>query len=62
MMGAAKMVLDTGKHPDQLKDEVCSPAGTTIVGVKTLEDKGLRSAIIAAVDNTVAKSREMSRH
>ena len=62
MLGAAKMVLDTGKHPDQLKDEVCSPAGTTIVGVKTLEDKGLRSAMIAAVDNTVAKSREMSRH
>jgi pyrroline-5-carboxylate reductase len=60
--GAAEMILKTGKHPEQLKDEVCSPAGTTIVGVKTLEDKGLRSAIIAAVDNTVAKSREMSRH
>lgn len=60
MLGAAKMVLETGKHPDQLRDEVCSPAGTTIVGVKTLEDRGLRSAVISAVDNTIAKSREMS--
>lgn len=60
MLGAAKMVLETGKHPDILRDEVCSPAGTTIVGVKTLEDYGLRSAMISAVDNTIAKSREMS--
>ncbi|MBQ8373005.1 MAG: pyrroline-5-carboxylate reductase, partial [Candidatus Methanomethylophilaceae archaeon] len=62
MLGAAKMVLETGKHPDVLRDEVCSPAGTTIVGVKTLEDLGLRSAMIAAVDNTIEKSREMSRN
>lgn len=60
MLGAAKMVLETGKHPDQLRDEVCSPAGTTIVGVRTLEDYGLRSAVIAAVDNTISKSRDMS--
>lgn len=60
MLGAAKMVLDTGKHPDVLKDEVCSPGGTTIEGVRALEDNGLRSAMIAAVDETVAKSRKMS--
>jgi pyrroline-5-carboxylate reductase len=61
MLGSAKMVLETGKHPDQLKDEVCSPAGTTIVGVKILEDLGMRSAMASAVDGTIAKSREMSQ-
>lgn len=61
MLGAAKMVLETGKHPDQLRDEVCSPGGTTIVGVKILEDLGLRSAMASAVDGTIEKSRQMSR-
>ncbi|MBR2254775.1 MAG: pyrroline-5-carboxylate reductase [Candidatus Methanomethylophilaceae archaeon] len=61
MLGAAKMVLETGKHPDVLKDEVCSPGGTTIEGVRTLEDMGLRSAVIAGVDAAVCKSREMSQ-
>lgn len=60
MLGSAKMVLETGKHPDVLKDEVCSPAGTTIVGVCAAEDMGLRAAMIAAIDSTVRKSREMS--
>ncbi len=61
MLGAAKMVLETGKHPDQLKDEVCSPGGTTIVGVKILEDLGLRSAMTSAIDGTIEKSRQMSK-
>lgn len=61
MLGAAKMVLETGKHPDVLRDEVCSPGGTTIEGVRTLEDMGLRSAVIAAVDVTTDKSRRMSQ-
>ncbi|MBP5685741.1 MAG: pyrroline-5-carboxylate reductase [Candidatus Methanomethylophilaceae archaeon] len=61
MLGAAKMVLETGKHPDQLRDEVCSPGGTTIVGVKILEDLGMRSAMSNAVDGTIARSREMSQ-
>ena len=61
VLGAAKMVLETGRHPDQLKDEVCSPGGTTIEGVRAAEDMGLRSAMIAAVDAAVSKSREMSR-
>ena len=60
MLGAAKMVLETGKHPDILRDEVCSPGGTTIEGVRTMEDMGVRSAMIAAVDDTIEKSRRMS--
>ncbi len=61
MLGAAKMVLETGKHPDQLKDEVCSPGGTTIEGVRIAETMGLRPAMIATIDGTIAKSRELTK-
>ncbi|MBQ8822936.1 MAG: pyrroline-5-carboxylate reductase [Lachnospiraceae bacterium] len=59
VLGSAKMVLETGKHPGELKDMVCSPGGTTIAAVKVLEEKGMRAAVIDAVDACVEKSRNL---
>ncbi len=57
--GSAKMVLETGRHPGELKDMVCSPGGTTIEAVRVLEEKGLRSAVIEGQMACVKKAREM---
>jgi len=61
MVGAAEMVLQSGKHPEQLKDEVCSPAGSTIEGVKALENGGLRANAINAVKCAYERNIELGK-
>ncbi|MDE7199715.1 MAG: pyrroline-5-carboxylate reductase [Lachnospiraceae bacterium] len=57
--GSAKLVLETGRHPGELKDMVCSPGGTTIEGVRVLEEAGFRGAVMDALLATVEKSRKL---
>lgn len=61
VLGSAKMVLETGIHPGELKDMVCSPGGTTIEAVAALEENGFRNAIIKAMKICEEKSKEMSK-
>jgi pyrroline-5-carboxylate reductase len=60
MVGAGKMVLETGTHPGALKDAVCSPAGSTIEAVYALEKNGFRSAVMAAMDACAEKLKKMA--
>lgn len=55
--GAAAMVLESGRHPGELKDAVCSPGGTTIAGIRTLEEKGFRAAAMDAVISAFEKTK-----
>ena len=59
VLGSAKMVLETGKHPGELKDMVCSPGGSTIQAVKVLEEKGMRAAVMDAMEACIEKSKNM---
>ncbi|WHY35282.1 pyrroline-5-carboxylate reductase [Cytobacillus firmus] len=61
ILGAARMVLETGKHPAELKDEVCTPGGATIEAVAELERKGFRSAVMSAMEQCFEKTKALSR-
>ena len=57
LLGSAKLLLETGKHPGELKDMVCSPGGTTIEGLEALEKDGFRAAVMDAIDACIQKSK-----
>ena len=59
VLGSGKLLLETEKHPGILKDMVCSPGGTTICGVKVLEEQGMRAAIMGAIDSCIQKSKKI---
>ena len=61
VLGSAKLVLESGKHPGALKDAVCSPGGSTIQGVRVLEEHGLRGAVMDAVLAAYDKTKEMGK-
>jgi len=61
VLGSAKMVLETGQHPGQLKDAVASPGGTTIAGLHALERGGVRAALMDAVEAATRRAEELGR-
>lgn len=61
LIGAARMVQETGRHPAELKDEVCSPGGSTIAGVLALEDGAFRATVSGAVRASYKKTRELGK-
>lgn len=61
VLGAAKLVAESGEHPAVLRDKVCSPGGTTIAGLTALEDGGLRATLIEAVSRATRRSKELGK-
>lgn len=61
LLGAAKLLIESGKHPGELKDAVCSPGGTTIEGVKALEDVAFRSSVMNAVVSAYEKTLKLKK-
>jgi pyrroline-5-carboxylate reductase len=61
VLGSARLLIETGTHPGQLKDMVTSPGGTAIAGIHTLESGGLRRTLIDAVERATQRSRELGR-
>ena len=61
MIGAAEMVLQTGQHPGTLKDAVCSPGGSTIAGLKALEEHGFRGAVMDCISAAYKRSLELGK-
>jgi len=61
VLGSARLILETGTHPGQLKDMVASPGGTTIAGIAALEAGGIRHTLVSAVEQATLRSRELGK-
>ncbi|HSL10599.1 MAG TPA: pyrroline-5-carboxylate reductase dimerization domain-containing protein, partial [Actinomycetota bacterium] len=61
MLGSAKMLRDTGRHPVELREMVTSPGGTTIAAIRHLEEAGVRAAFLNAIDAAKQRSEELAK-